>query len=100
MKKAVRACKSVLVLDKTNYTASMILASMLYDAKDYRASGLIYAKVGKLYPEDLAAMSGLAWCLVYEGKNSRALPIFTRLIVMSPNYAYAQKGYELCGGKK
>jgi len=98
-RKAIRACKSVLVLDKTNYTASMILAGMLYEGKDYRASGLIYAKVGKLYPEDLNAMSGVAWCMVYEGKKSRALPIFTRLVVMSPNYAYAQKGYTLCGGK-
>ena len=99
IKKAVRACKSVLVLDKTNYTASMLLAGMLYDAKSYRSSGLVYAKVSKLYPEDLAAMSGLAWCMVYEDRKSRALPLFTRLVVMSPNYAYAQDGYKLCGGK-
>ena len=99
-KKAVRACKSWLVLDKSNYTANMLLAGMLYEAKNYRSSGLIYAKVSKLYPEDLDAMSGLAWCMVYEDRKSRALPIFTRLVVMSPSYAHAQKGYELCGGKK
>lgn len=99
LKKSMRAYKSALVLDKTNYTTNMTLAGMLYDAKDYRASGLIYAKMMKLYPEDLAAMSGLAWCMVYEGRKSRALPIFTRLVVMSPNYAYADDGYKLCGGK-
>ncbi len=65
-KEAVRACKSVLVLDKTNYTATMTLAGMLYDAKDYRNSGLQYAKINKLYPEDLGAMSGLGWCLFYD----------------------------------
>jgi hypothetical protein len=45
-------------------------------------------------------MSGLGWCLVYQGKKSRALPIFTRLVVIAPDYAYAQRGYQLCGGKK
>jgi len=95
-----KACKAVLVLDKTNYTAAMMLAGLLYEEKNYRSAGLIYAKVNKLYPEDVDSMSGLGWCLFYEGKKSRALPVFTRLMVMAPDYAYAQKGYELCGGRK
>jgi tetratricopeptide (TPR) repeat protein len=73
---------------------------MLYELKDYRASGLVYAKMEKLYPEDPNVMSGLGWCLVYQGKKSRALPIFARLVVIAPDYAYAQRGYQLCGGKK
>jgi tetratricopeptide (TPR) repeat protein len=95
----IKICKSILALDKTNYTALINLGALSFTTKNYQTCKTVYAILLTAYPEDLAAISGYAWSLVYLGDNSKALPYFTKLVVMSPDYSFAQKGYELCGGK-
>ena len=97
--KQIRMCKSILALDKSNYTALIKLGALSFTAKDYRTCKAVYGKLYEAYPEDLAAISGYAWTLVYLGDKKKALPYFTKLISMSPTYSYAEKGYKLCGGK-
>ena len=97
--KQIKMCKAILSLDKTNYTALMKLGALSFTAKDYRTCKAAYSQLLQAYPEDLAAISGYAWTLVYLGDKKKALPHFTKLVSMSPDYSYAEKGYKLCGGK-
>lgn len=96
--KQIKMCKSILSLDKSNYTALMKLGALSFTTKDYRTCKIVYEKLYEAYPEDPAAISGYAWTLVYLSDQKKALPLFTKLMSMSPDYSYAEKGYKLCGG--
>ena len=97
--KAAKTYKSVLSIDKNNYTAIIALAGIYYSSRDYRSSGSLYKKVSTLYPEDTDALSGLAWSLYFQGKKDESKVLFARLLTLSSDYAYAEKGFTLSGGK-
>lgn len=93
---ALRAAKSVLVIDPLNYSANLQLASIYYAEKKYPQAAAYYRKLNRLYPEDLAVASGLAWSCLELGECLHAAPLFKKILLVSPDYAYAQQGLDLC----
>lgn len=93
---AVRAAKAVLMLDEMNYTASLSLAQIYYQGKEFSRAMAVYRKLNRLYPEDEAVISGLAWSYLETGWVKQAKPLFETLVKWSPDYPYAQKGLSIC----
>jgi len=70
----------------------MALGGMHLEKRDYPRATSEYRRVLLYYPDDLDAMSGLAWAAYYSGEKSEALTLFQRILAMSPNYTYARLG--------
>ena len=98
-KRIERAAEGVLRLDQTNYRAQMTLAGMHLAAYDYRKALSVYRRILTTYPDDLDARSGLAWSSYYLGEKRDALDGFRLILSVSPDYPYAQRGYDLAAGK-
>ena len=94
-----RAAEALLRVEPTNYKGEMALATLRYAAKDYRRALNSYRRVLKGYPEDNDAASGAAWAACNLGETREGLVLFTRILSLNPAYPFAQKGFELCGGK-
>lgn len=94
--KAVRVAKAILVIDELNYTANLQLASLYYQAEKFSLAASYYRKLNRLYPEDLAVVSGLAWSYLEQGEARQAKPFFETILMISPDYAYAERGLEIC----
>jgi len=90
---AERACRQVLSHDPGNAAALQTLGLIYFDKKDYLNASMVYDSILKLYPEDTAALSGSGWAKIYLNHKADALPAFQRLLILSPNYQYAQQGY-------
>lgn len=89
-----KAAEAILLRDPANYTALLLLANSSLDRHDYRRSSQYYEAILKNYPEDIAALSGDGWSLLYLTKKREAALAFQRLLTLSPSYPYAQQGYE------
>ena len=89
-----KAAESVLLRDPANYSALLLLANSALDRHDYRRSSQYYEAILKNYPEDIAALSGDGWSLLYLTKKREAAMAFQRLLTLSPSYPYAQQGYD------
>jgi tetratricopeptide (TPR) repeat protein len=94
--KATRAAKAILVIDELNYTANLQLAALYYQDRKFSLSSSYYRKLNRLYPEDLAVTSGLAWSYLEQGQARKAEPLFKQILMVSPDYAYAKQGLETC----
>lgn len=94
--KVIKAAKAILVIDELNYTANSKLASTYYAAGKFSLAATYYRKLNRLYPEDLAVASGLAWSKLEQGEARQAMPFFKRILMVSPDYAYAERGLEIC----
>lgn len=94
--KVVKVAKSILVIDELNYTATKQLAAVYYEEGSFSLAAAYYRKLNRLYPEDLAVTSGLAWSYLEQGESRKALPLFKEILMVSPDYAYAQRGLEIC----
>lgn len=94
--KAERTAKAILVIDPLNYTANKQLAALYYGEKKFSLAAAYYRKLNRLYPEDLAVASGLAWAYVGQNELRQAEPLFREILLVSPDYAYAQRGLEIC----
>ncbi len=90
---AEHACRNVLSKDPANATALQMLGALYFDKKDYQNAVTIYDTLRKLYPEDPAALSGYGWAKIYLNRKADALPAFQRLLIVSPDFAYAKEGY-------
>lgn len=93
---AIKAAKAVLTQDEFNYSANLGLAQLYYQDKAFGRSMAIYRKLVRLYPEDSAVISGLAWSYLEEGWAKQAQPLFEEILLWDANYPYAQKGLEIC----
>lgn len=98
-KKIENAAQSLLRAEPTNYRGQMTLAQLHLTTKEYQRAASQYGRVLTYYPDDLDATSGLAWALFYTGNRHEAAPLFRRLVSVSPDYAYAQRGLELASAK-
>jgi tetratricopeptide (TPR) repeat protein len=93
---AMRTVKSILKLDENNYAAYLQLGGCYYAEKNYARALSCYQKLNKLYPEDLAAASGMAWALIGTNDYEAARPLFDYILMVSPGYSYAAEGRKLC----
>lgn len=96
--RAASACMKVLAVDPANYSASMMLAGIYFERRNYSGASQIYSAVEKAYPEDAAALSAGSWALLDLGKKNDAAMGFRRLLQMYPSYWYASQGYQMAGG--
>ncbi len=94
--KVVKVAKAILVLDENNYTANAQLAALHYQERKFSLAASFYRKLYRLYPEDLAVASGLAWSYLEQGEARQAAPLFNNILMVSPDYAYAERGREIC----
>lgn len=93
---AMQVAKSILTLDPMNYSASVALAELYFATGEFSKSAAFYSKLRRLYPEDLAVMSGLAWSYLKQGWSRQAEPLFEKIIFDSPAYPFAGEGLEIC----
>jgi tetratricopeptide (TPR) repeat protein len=98
-KKIERAAQSLLHNEPSNYRAQMALAQLHLTTREYQRAASEYRRVLLYYPDDLDATSGLAWSLFYLGNKRDALALFQRILSVSPDYTYAQRGVELTGAR-
>lgn len=91
----IKVAKAILVIDDLNYTANKQLAVLSYEAKNFSLAAAYYHKLNRLYPEDPAVASGLAWSYLEQGAFRKAVPLFKEILMISPDYAYAQRGLEV-----
>lgn len=91
-----KSAEDVLHLDPLNYRAQMAVAYRHYLAKDYAMALAAYRRVLTYYPDDLTALSGEAWSLLYLGQQDKAEADFKTLLGINANDAWAQKGLALC----
>lgn len=98
-KKIERAAQSLLHNEPSNYRAQMALAQLHLTSREYQRSASEYRRVLLYYPDDLDATSGLAWSVFYLGNKRDALALFQRILSVSPDYTYAQRGVELAGAR-
>jgi tetratricopeptide (TPR) repeat protein len=94
-RKIERAAQSLLHNEPSNYRAQMALAQMHLASREYQRAASEYRRVLLYYPDDLDATSGLAWSVFYLGNKRDALALFHRILTVSPDYTYAQRGAEL-----
>lgn len=94
--RATRVAKAILVIDELNYTANKQLAAIYYAEGKFSLAAAYYRKLNRLYPEDLAVASGLAWSYLEQGESRQAAPLFKEILMVSPDYAYAERGLEIC----
>ena len=94
------AAESVIRLDANNYKSLMVVAGIDFAAKDYTRALSFYRRAMQAYPEDNDAMSGYAWSAFYTGSRNDAERIFKIIVSTNPDYAYAQRGLELCASSQ
>lgn len=94
--RAERTAKAILVIDALNYTANKQLAALYYKEKKFSLAAAYYRKLNRLFPEDLAVASGLAWSYLEQGEARQAAPLFKEILMVSPDYAHAGRGLEIC----
>ena len=71
-------------------------AAASLQAKDYRKALGLYRRVANNFPDDPDALSGFAWASFYLGEKGEALRAFERILSINADYAWAQRGRELC----
>lgn len=98
--RAATACLKVLSIDPQNYSASMMLAGIYFERRNYSGASQLYAAMEKAYPEDATALSAGSWTLLDMGNRNDAAAGFRRLLQMYPSYLYASQGYQMSGGAK
>jgi tetratricopeptide (TPR) repeat protein len=98
-RKIERAAGSILHTEPSNYRAQMALGQMHFDSREYQRAASEYRRVLLYYPDDLDATSGLAWASYYLGAKRDALALFERILSVSPDYAYAQRGVTLASAQ-
>lgn len=98
-KKIERAAQSLLHNEPSNYRAQMALGQLHLAGREYQRSASEYRRVLLYYPDDLDATSGLAWSVYYLGNKHDALALFRRILTVSPDYTYAQRGVELASAQ-
>ena len=98
--KTEHAAAAVLRAEPSNYKAQMVLAGLYFAQKDYLRSALVYRSLLKHYPDDMEVRSGVAWTTFYLGDKTAAAKQFHLILSHNPSYPLAQKGLELCLGKK
>jgi tetratricopeptide (TPR) repeat protein len=98
-KKIERAAEALLRVEPSNYRALMALAGAHFAAREYQKSASEYRRVLTYYPDDVDAMSGLGWSAFYNGGKRDASESFKKILSVSPEYPYAQRGYDLATGK-
>jgi tetratricopeptide (TPR) repeat protein len=89
----VGACNDVLKHDPQNTIALKMLASISYEQTDFATAAHYYQVLVDAHPEEPVYLSGLGWSYLKLGKNDLAVRFFQRLLILSPDYAYAQQGY-------
>jgi tetratricopeptide (TPR) repeat protein len=94
--RTVRVAKAILVINDLDYIANNRLASIYYTEKKFSLAAAYYRKLNRLFPEDLAVASGLAWSYLEEGEARHAAPLFKQILLVSPDYAYAARGLSIC----
>jgi tetratricopeptide (TPR) repeat protein len=94
--RAMRVARAILVIDDLNYTANSQLAASYYQERKFSMAVSYYQKLNSLYPEDLAIASGLAWSHLELGEPRQAEPLFREILMISPDYAFAERGLEIC----
>lgn len=92
----MRVAKAILVISELDYTANQRLAMIYYSEKKFSLAAAYYRKLHRLYPEDLALASGLAWSYLEEGEARHAAPLFKSILMASPDYAHAERGLTIC----
>ena len=91
-----RVAKAILAINELDYTANSKLASGYYSEKKFSLAAAYYRKLNRLYPEDLAIASGLAWSYLEEGQARQAEPLFKQILMIDPDYVYAERGLNIC----
>jgi len=94
--KVIRVAKAILEIDEQNYKANLQLAATYYQDGNYALAAAYYRKLNRLYPEDLAVASGLAWSYLEQGEGRQAKPLFELILMISPDYDYAAQGLAAC----
>jgi len=95
-----KSAEDVLHLDPLNYRAQMAVAYRHYLAKDYAMALASYRRVLTNYPDDMIALSGEAWSLLYLGQQDKAEADFKTLLGINADDTWAQKGLALCQESK
>jgi len=95
-----KSAEDVLHLDPMNYRAQMAVAYRHYLAKDYAMALASYRRVLTYYPDDMTALSGEAWSLLYLGQQDKAEADFKTLLGINADDTWAQKGLSLCQESK
>jgi tetratricopeptide (TPR) repeat protein len=98
-RKIERAAQSLLHNEPSNYRAQMALAQLHLAGREYQRAASEYRRVLLYYPDDLDATSGLAWSIFYLGNKRDAIALFRRILTVSPEYTYAQRGVELASAQ-
>ena len=94
--RVIRVAKAILVINELDYTANRKLAETYYAEREFALAAAYYRKLNRLYPEDLAVASGLAWSCLEEGNARQAAPLFEDILMLSPDYPYAERGMQIC----
>lgn len=97
---ATRVYEQALKQGSENTTSLKMLGGLAFQSGDYRRAAQAYGAVLESYPEDTTALSGYAWALVYQNRKRDAESAFLRLLLLSPDFPYAQQGYESVTGRK
>ena len=86
--------------EPSNYRALTVLGAQSYAAGDFRKAHSVYRRVLFYYPEDTLGLSGAAWAALKLNERAEAGTLFRKLLSISPNYAYAQEGYDYIFSKR
>jgi tetratricopeptide (TPR) repeat protein len=96
-REVVATADSVLAVDRANYTANIRLAFALYSLGDYPGAQSHYRALNAMYPSDVDAQTGLAWCLWRRGARAEAKVLFASVLAIAPANASAKEGMKVVG---
>jgi tetratricopeptide (TPR) repeat protein len=95
--KAVNAaCASILRFDPGNYSALLLTSEASYKLGDFSTVIRYCTPLMNFYPEDPAPASLAAWAYLNKRDKRLAEILFKRVLLLSPDYAYAKQGLDIC----
>lgn len=95
-KKVNSACASVLRFDPGNYSALLLMADASYKLGEFSTVIHCCTPLMNFYPDDPAPASLAAWAYLNKRDKRVAENLFKRVLLLSPDYAYAQQGLDIC----
>ncbi|MCB1190911.1 MAG: tetratricopeptide repeat protein [Leptospiraceae bacterium] len=88
--------KSILRIDRKNYTARKNMAYALYMTGNYKVALQFYIGLVKEYPADMELLIGLAWTYLRMGDKKNAYPTFLAANRIYPGEPRIVEGLQAC----
>lgn len=92
-----RAAEAVLKLDPGNYQAGLYAGEASFQLRRFADAVRVFSAMQTRYPEDKVVISWLAWSSFYRGDIREARILFSRLLLLDPDYPLAVQGLAATG---